>query len=54
MDMGIYSFIRSPDVAAHCRAIGKTWNTYEMAVIIGRSNRTREDRHEAWREGNTL
>ena len=48
--MNIYSFIRSKDVAAYCREIGKTWNTYEMAVIIGRSHRTIAEKHEAWRE----
>ena len=48
--MDIYSFIRSKDVAAHCREIGKTWNTYEMAVIIGRSHRTIAEKHEAWCE----
>jgi len=46
----IYSFIRSRDVAEHCRDIGKTWNTYEMAVIIGRSNRRWEEKHSAWRD----
>ena len=48
--MDIYSFISSKDVAAHCRETGKTWNTFEMAVIIGRSDRTREEKHAAWRE----
>jgi len=48
--MDIYSFIRSQDVAAHCRTIGKTWNTLEMAVIIDRSNRTIADKHAAWQE----
>jgi hypothetical protein len=48
--MDIYSFIRSPDVAAHCRKIGKTWNTCETAVIISRSDRPTADKHAAWRE----
>ena len=48
--MDIYRFIDSKDVAAHCREIGKTWNTFEMAVIIGRSNKTTAERYEAWRE----
>lgn len=46
--MDIYSFLRSPDVAAHCRSINKTWNTLEMAVIISRSNRTVHEKHAAW------
>jgi len=48
--MDIYSFIRSKDVATHCRNIGKTWNTCEMAVIIDRSNLTIADKHAAWLE----
>ena len=47
--MDIYDFIRSGDVAAHCREIGKTWNTVEKAVIIGRSNRPVAEKHEGWR-----
>ena len=37
--MDIDSFIRSNAVAEHCRNIGKTWNTLEMAVIIDRSSK---------------
>jgi hypothetical protein len=48
--MDIYSFICSKAVAEHCRSIGKTWNTLEMAVIIDRSNRTIADKHAAWME----
>jgi len=48
--MDIYDFIRSRDVAAHCRKINKTWNTHEMAVIISRSNRTLEEKRSAWQE----
>lgn len=48
--MDIYSYICSPEVAEHCRKIGKTWNTLEMAVIIDRSNRTIADKHAAWQE----
>ena len=46
----ICSFINSRDVAAHCREINKAWNPFEMAVIIGRSNRTIAEKHAAWRE----
>ena len=49
--MDIYSFINSRDVAEYCESIGKTWNPFEMAVIIGRScHRVLTDKHEAWRE----
>ena len=48
--MDIYSFLNSIDIAAHCREIGKVWTPYEMAIIIGRSHRTLEERHTAWRE----
>ena len=48
--MDIYNFIRSSDVATHCRNIGKTWNTCEMAVIIDRSNLTIAEKHAAWLE----
>ena len=47
--MDIYAFINSPDVAAHCCEINKTWTPFEMAVIIGRSRRPMIDRHTAWR-----
>ena len=48
--MDIYSFINSPDVAAHCREINKTWNPFEMAVIISRSHKPMTEKHAAWRE----
>jgi hypothetical protein len=49
--MNIYEFINSPDVAAHCREQNKTWNSFEMAVIIGESKRhTRTEKYAAWRE----
>jgi len=49
--MDIYSYINSPDVADYCREIGKTWNPFEMAVIIGRSAHSlMADRHQAWQE----
>lgn len=46
--MDIYNFIRSKDVATHCRSISKTWNTCEMASIIARSSKTKEEKHKAW------
>ena len=48
--MDIYSFINSRDVAAYCREIKKTWNPFEMAVIIGRSHRPIVDKHQGWRD----
>ena len=48
--MDIYTYLRSPDVAAFCWKIGKTWNTYEMAAIIGKSDRTMAEKHAAWQE----
>jgi hypothetical protein len=49
-EMDIYSFINSRDVAEHCRSLQKEWNTFEMAVIIGRSSRPLQEKHEAYRE----
>ena len=48
--LDIYSYINSPDVAAHCREINKTWTPFEMAVIVGRSKKTMSDKHAAWRQ----
>jgi death-on-curing protein len=48
--MNIYDFLRSRDVAAYCREINKTWNTFEMAAIIGRADCTISEKHKAWRE----
>lgn len=48
--MDIYNFIRSHDVADYCRKINKTWNTFEMAIIIGHSYFSADKKREAWRE----
>ena len=48
--MNIYDFLNSRDVAAYCREINKTWNPFEMAVIIGRSRCTMAEKHKAWCE----
>lgn len=48
--MDIYSFINSRDIAAHCREIQKEWNSFEMAVLVGRSRRTMAEKHAAWHE----
>ena len=49
--MDIYSFIKSKDVAAYCREINKTWNTFEMVIIIERCySKKIIERHKAWRE----
>jgi len=44
----IYKFINSKDIARHCRNIKKTWDPYEMAVIIGRSYRPMKEKFQAW------
>ena len=48
--MNIYDYINSPDVAEHCRKIGHEFNSLEMAVIIANSNKSLEEKHEAYRE----
>ena len=54
--MDIYSFIehgrnpRSKEIAEHCKKIGQTWTPFEMALIIGNSNRAMAEKHAAWRE----
>ena len=48
--MDIYTFLNSRDIAEHCKKINKTWNPFEMAVIIGRSNKPIHERHAAFRE----
>ena len=46
--MDIYSFIKSKDIAEHCRTIEHEFTPLEMAVVIYHSNKTLEERHEAW------
>jgi hypothetical protein len=46
--MDIYEFLNSKDVAAYCRKISKTWNTYQKAVIISMSERPLEDKRAAF------
>ena len=48
--MDIYDFIRSSDVADHCRKIEKTWDTCEMAILISRCNLSKKKKHKAWQE----
>ena len=57
--MDIYSFIEPRtslitkqkwDIAEYCRSIGQTWTPFEMAVIIGKSRHSRDEKHAAWRE----
>ena len=47
--MNIYDYFCSRDLAAYCRKINKVWNTFEMAVIIARSNHPMAEKHKAWR-----
>jgi hypothetical protein len=48
--MDIYDYINSCDVAAYCRELNHAWNTFDMAVIIGISNKSTAEKHKAWRE----
>ena len=48
--MNIYSYLRSPDIAAHCEKTGHVFNPLEMAVIVALSNKTMKEKHSAWRE----
>lgn len=48
--MNIYDFIPSPDVAAHCRNIGHQFSPLDMAVLIAISDKSLQERHDAWRE----
>lgn len=50
MLLDIYNYINSPDVAKHCREVGKVWTPLEMAVLIDRSHRSIAEKHAAWRE----
>lgn len=49
MPLDIYSYINSPDVAKHCREVGKVWTPFEMAVLISWSQRhSISEKHAAW------
>lgn len=48
--MDIYSFINSPDIANHCRNIGHVFDSLEMAVLIAMSEKTINEKNEAWQE----
>ena len=50
--MDIYDFIKSRDVANHCRVIGHEFNSIEMAVIINKNSwhKTLAQKHKAYRE----
>jgi hypothetical protein len=50
LNMDIYKFLESPQIAEHCRKLGQTWNPFEMAIIIGHSERSIFQKHIAWRE----
>jgi len=45
----IFDYIKRPDIAEHCCNIGQSWNPFEMALIIGQSDRSVKDKHSAWR-----
>jgi len=46
----IHDYIASPDIAAHCKAIGHVFNPLEMSVIIEHSGIAAEEKHAAWLE----
>jgi hypothetical protein len=48
--MNIYSYLASPNIAAHCERIGHVFNPLEMAVIVAHSEKTMKEKHSAWRE----
>ena len=48
--MNIYKYLRSPDIAEHCKDIGKTFSPLEMAIIIQMSNCTLAEKHEGYRQ----
>lgn len=53
--MDIYSYIRDGQykgerVAEHCKKVGQTWTPFEMALIIGKSERSIAEKHRVWRD----
>jgi len=48
--LDIYNFINSPHIAELCRKAKKTWNPFEMALIIAQSYKTLAEKHDAWRK----
>ena len=48
--MDISKYFRSPDIASHCEAIGKTFTPIEMATIVQMSNCTLAEKHEGYRQ----
>lgn len=47
--MNIYDFIPSPDIVAHCQKIGHQFSPLDMAVLVAMSDKTMQERHNAWR-----
>jgi len=45
----IYKFLRSSDIAEHCEKIGHVFSPLDMAIIIQLSNRTINEKHDAWK-----
>ena len=49
--MNHYKYLLSPDIAKHCRKVGRRFTTLELAVIVAHNEEMpRKDRHNAWRE----
>lgn len=49
--MNIYEYFNSRDIAEHCKSIGYTFTSIEIAYLVWHSNHhTLEDKHRAWQE----
>lgn len=48
--MNIYDYFSSKDIADYCEKTGHSFNPLEMAVIVAHNDRTRKERHMAWRQ----
>ena len=48
--MNIYSFLESPDIAAHCEKIGHIFNPLEVAIVVKTSGKSLKEKQTAWHE----
>lgn len=48
--MDIYSYFNSSDIAEHCKKINHVFDPLEMAVFVAYSDKTIEEKHNAWNE----
>jgi len=47
--MSIYEFLK-PETAAHCQKIGRTFTAIEMAALVYHSDKTLEEKHNAYKQ----